>query len=117
MKTVMLRLAGVGKMSAKDCRRRGLFVVPIEAGGVAQTEADVLRFSRMSHTITVRLGAELAKWLEETAAQSGVSQGQLIREQLQKAKANGSRKGFMRLSGSLRGLPKDLSAREGFSPK
>ena len=98
----------------------GLFVVPGRGGRgsrVAPTEADVLRFRRMSHTITVRLGAELAKWLEETAARSGVSQGQLIREQLEKAKANGSRKGFMRLSGSLRGLPKDLSARKGFSPE
>jgi hypothetical protein len=71
----------------------------------------------MSHTITIRLSKELAGWLEDTAAQTGVSQGQLVRDQLEKARMNSSPKPFMRLAGAVRGLPKDLSARKGFSLK
>ena len=39
----------------------------------------------MSHTITVRLDKELADWLAQTAAETGVPQGQFIREQLERA--------------------------------
>lgn len=69
----------------------------------------------MSHTITVRLNKELADWLERTAAQTGVSQGQLVREQLQKAKAARGQRAYMRLAGRVRGLAPDLSRRKGFS--
>ena len=41
----------------------------------------------MSHTITVRLTRELAEWLEMTAKKSGVPQGKIIRDQLERAKA------------------------------
>ena len=68
----------------------------------------------MSHTITVRLTSDLAKWLEETAARTGISQGQLIREQIEKVKASSANRTFMRLAGSVRGS-KDLSRRKGFS--
>ena len=68
----------------------------------------------MSHTITIRLTHELAKWLEETAARTGISQGQLIREQIEKARAESADRVFMRLAGSVRGA-KDLSRRKGFS--
>ena len=70
----------------------------------------------MSHTITIRLNKELAVWLERAAAKTGVSQGQLIRDQLEKAKASGSTQSFMQLAGAVRG-PKDLSTRKGFSRK
>ena len=68
----------------------------------------------MSHTITVRLTDELAEWLAAVAAKSGVSQGKLVREQLEKVRAGGSAQAFMRLAGSVRG-PKELSKRKGFS--
>ncbi len=68
----------------------------------------------MSHTITVRLTRELSEWLEETAARTGISQGQLVREQIEKAKAATANRAFMRLAGSVRG-PRDLSRRKGFS--
>jgi len=70
----------------------------------------------MSHTITVRVNKDLAQWLEETASRSGVSQGQLVREQLEKARAGGTTSRFMRLAGSISG-PKDLSIRKGFGGK
>jgi len=69
----------------------------------------------MSETITIRLNEELSSWLEETASRAGVSQGQIIRAQLEKAKAANTNRSFMRLAGSLRGLPRDLSKRKGFA--
>ena len=67
----------------------------------------------MSHTLTVRLTTELAEWLEETAARTGVSQGRIVREQLERAMASAERP-FMRLAGSVKGPP-DLSERKGFT--
>jgi predicted transcriptional regulator len=68
----------------------------------------------MSNTITVRLDPELARWLEQTAAKTGVSQGKIVREQLEKARAKSKTPSFMRLAGSVRG-PRNLSSRKGFS--
>jgi len=69
----------------------------------------------MGHTLTVRLHKELAEWLEGEADRTGVSQGQIVREQLEKVKA-GSTQPFMRLAGSVR-RPRDLSTRKGFSKR
>jgi hypothetical protein len=74
----------------------------------------VIHFCHMSHTISVRLDRDLAEWLQETAERTGVPQGRIIREQLEKARASRPAPSFMRLAGSARG-PKDLSARKGFS--
>jgi len=68
----------------------------------------------MSHSITVRLTRELADWLEATARRTGVPQGRIVREQLERARAASHGQGFMRLAGAMRG-PRDLSARKGFS--
>ncbi len=68
----------------------------------------------MSHTITVRLSKELAAWLEDVAAKTGVSQGKIVRDQLEKARSASPRQSLMRLAGSVRG-PRDLSSRKGFS--
>ena len=68
----------------------------------------------MSHTITVRLTKDIAEWLEQTALATGVSQGRLIRDQLEKAKTNSSTKPFMKLAGAIKGS-RDLSKRKGFS--
>ncbi len=69
----------------------------------------------MSHTITIRIDPELAAWLEDVASRAGVSQGKIVRDALEKAKAGSprARRGFMRLAGSVRGA-RDLSARKGF---
>lgn len=73
----------------------------------------VIQFSNMSHTISVRLTRELAEWLETTAKKSGVPQGKIIRDQLEKAKASEGRS-FMRFAGAIEG-PRNLSRRKGFS--
>lgn len=69
----------------------------------------------MSHTITVRLNQDLAEWLAQTAAKTGVPQGQFVREQLEKARSTGSGQPFMRLAGCIKGKPKDLSMRKGYA--
>jgi hypothetical protein len=68
----------------------------------------------MGHTITVRLTPDLAAWLQETAAKTGVPQGKIVRDQLEKARAGSQANSFMRLAGAIHG-PKNLSARKGFA--
>jgi predicted transcriptional regulator len=68
----------------------------------------------MSHTITIRLDPELARWLEQTAAKTGVAQGKIVRDQLEKARAEAKTRSFMRLAGSVKGA-RNLSTRKGFS--
>jgi len=68
----------------------------------------------MGQTLTIRLTRQLSEWLERAAAETGRSQGEIVREQLEQARAGRSSQPFMRLAGRARG-PKDLSSRKGFS--
>ncbi len=69
----------------------------------------------MGLTITIRLPRELATWIEETSARTGVSQGQLVRQHLEHARSGDrASKNFMRLAGTVRGA-RDLSTRKGFA--
>jgi hypothetical protein len=61
----------------------------------------------------VRLSDDLARWLETTAKEMGVSQGKIIRDLLEKLRTAGERP-FMRLAGQVSKAP-DLSMRRGFS--
>ena len=70
----------------------------------------------MGHTLTIRLDRDLAAWLEGESAKTGLSQGKIVREQLEKARAGRAAQPFMRLAGSTRGS-RDLSKRKGFSRK
>jgi hypothetical protein len=71
----------------------------------------------MGHTITVRLDRELADWLERESRRTGVAQGKIVREQLERARASASTQSFMRLAGVVTGGPRDVSTRKGFSRK
>lgn len=68
----------------------------------------------MSQTITIRLSKELAEWLARVAAKTGVAQGRIVRDQLEKAKASDKSRPYMRLAGAVRGA-KGLSTRKGFT--
>jgi len=68
----------------------------------------------MGETITIRLPRDLAEWLERTAAETGISQGRIVRAELEQAKKRRSRRVFMRLAGSVNGS-RSLSSRRGFS--
>lgn len=46
-----------------------------------------VHFHHMSNTVTIRVSKELAAWLEDTAAKTGVSQGKILRDQLEMAMA------------------------------
>lgn len=68
----------------------------------------------MSHTLTIRLTREQAEWLRELSETTGVPQGKIVRDQLDKARGGRARRGYMRLAGTVRGA-RDLSRRKGFS--
>lgn len=68
----------------------------------------------MSQTITIRLSKELADWLSRVASKTGVPQGKIVRDQLERARVTDSSQPYMRLAGAMRG-PKDLSRRKGFT--
>jgi hypothetical protein len=69
----------------------------------------------MSNTFTIRLPEDLAEWLRERSRRSGVPRGQIVREELERARAGSSEKPFLRLAGALKGGPPDLSMRKGYS--
>lgn len=68
----------------------------------------------MTHTITVRLTEELERWLDKLSRETGIPKGQIIREQLEKARAETKGRKFMRLAGTVEG-PADLSSRRGYA--
>ena len=69
----------------------------------------------MGNTFTVRLPAELAQWLRNLARRRGVPQSEIIKDNLEKARQAAPDKPFMKLAGSIPGLPRDLSRRKGYS--
>ena len=73
----------------------------------------MLHSSQMRNTFSVRLPEDLAEWLEKAAEKAKVSQGSIIREQLEIARASEDRP-FLRLAGRISGDP-NLSTRKGFS--
>ena len=74
----------------------------------------VLHFESVSQTITIRLTPELAEWLQETARQTGLPAGRIIRQQLERAKSESGSQRFLRHAGKISGAP-DLSSRKGFA--
>jgi len=72
----------------------------------------------MGQTITFRPTKKLAGWIEQSAAQMGVSQGQFIRSHLEQSRAGDrTSKKFVRFAGVIRSGPRNLSTRKGFSKK
>ena len=75
----------------------------------------LLHSEQMRNTITVRLPADLAVWLEATSKKANVPRGRIIREQLELARRRQDQP-FMHLVGSVEGA-RDLSARKGFAKR
>jgi len=73
-----------------------------------------IKLCRMSQSITVRLTDELQCGWSDRARLTGVPVARVVREQLQKARAEGARHRFLRHAGKISGPP-DLSSREGFA--
>jgi len=65
--------------------------------------------------ITVRLTEEVISWLRDTSKLTGLPMAELVRDQLESARLRGGKQRFLRHLGSIKGLPRDLSPRKGFS--
>jgi hypothetical protein len=63
----------------------------------------------------LKIGAtdQLEIWLRETSRRTGVSVGQVVRQQLERAKAEAARHQFLRFAGKV-DAPPNLSSRKGF---
>jgi len=70
----------------------------------------------MSNTLSIRLPKELSQWVKQTAESTGLTQGEVVRQQLEKARSTATNKPWMALAGKARG-PRDLSTREGFGKR
>ena len=70
----------------------------------------------MSNTLSIRLPKELSEWVKQTAESTGLTQGEVVRQQLEKARSTATGKPWMALAGKARG-PRDLSTREGFGKR
>jgi predicted transcriptional regulator len=70
----------------------------------------------MSNTLSIRLPKELSQWVKQTAESTGLTQGEVVRQQLEKARSAASDKPWMALAGKARGA-RNLSTREGFSKR
>lgn len=84
------------------------------AEGELDRPRNVIHVRQVSTTLSIRLGDDLARWVEEQARATGRSQGSLVKEALENARRSGDAKPFMQLAGSVDGPP-DLSRRRGFS--
>jgi hypothetical protein len=91
--------------------------MPVQLAVHAQAQPFVLHLWQMSDTITVRLPEDLRRWLKETARRTGLPAGRIIRLQLERARGERDQRPWMSLAGALKGLPRDLSTRKGFSKR
>ena len=72
----------------------------------------------MRETLTIRLPREIARWLEAASDHAGLSKGEIVRQHLEQARnADPSSRKFMRLAGSVRRRPRNLSTRKGFAKR
>lgn len=70
----------------------------------------------MRNTITIRVAKPLSAWLQKKAERTGMSQGQIVREQLEQLRRGDKKaKSFMRLAGIIKNGSRDLSTRKGFA--
>jgi predicted DNA-binding protein len=71
----------------------------------------------MSNTLSVRLPTPLLERLRRIARDSGLPMGKLVRESLESTLSQHGDNPLLEFAGVIKGGPKDLSSRKGFSPK
>jgi len=73
----------------------------------------------MSNTLTIRLPEDLLKQLRARARRTGLPMGQLVRQSLETTLSDGhpagSNQAWRKYVGIIKGGPKDVSTRKGFS--
>ena len=68
----------------------------------------------MGQTLTIRLTPEQAEWLKQRSRETGLPQGRIVRNQIESARETQEHP-FMALAGTVKGRPRTLSSRKGFS--
>jgi predicted DNA-binding protein len=68
----------------------------------------------MSNTLTIRLPEEILEKLKETSRRTGIPVGRLIRQSLEKT-LSGDENPLLKFAGVIKGGPRNLSSRKGFS--
>ena len=69
----------------------------------------------MSNTLTVRLPEEMMARLRAKARKSGLPMSKMVRQSLEAALEPGANQSWRKFAGIIKGGPRDLSTRKGFS--
>jgi predicted DNA-binding protein len=71
----------------------------------------------MSNTLTIRLPEEILEQLRQTARRTGLPVGRVVRQSIEATLAQDKSNRLLEFAGVIRGGPRDLSSRKGFSRK
>ncbi len=71
----------------------------------------------MSNTLTIRLPEELLECLREKSRRTGLPIGRLVRQSIEATFASEKDNRLMEFVGIIKGGPRDVSSRKGFSRK
>ncbi len=69
----------------------------------------------MSNTLTIRLPKELLERLRHMARRTGLPAGRVVRDSLETTLAQAETNALLKYAGTVKGGPKNLSSRKGFS--
>lgn len=69
----------------------------------------------MSNTLTIRLPKELLEQLRKKSRRTGLPMGMLVRQSIEATLARDEGNRLMEFAGIIKGGPRDLSSRKGFS--
>ena len=77
--------------------------------------AGCITICHVRNTISIRVPKALGDWLQQKSRRTGISQGQIVREQLERVRhTDKGTKKFMRLAGAAKNGPRNLSTSKGF---
>jgi len=71
----------------------------------------------MSNTLTIRLPEEILEQLRARARRTGLPMGRLVRQSIEATLARREDNRLLEFSGLIKGGPRDVSSRKGFSRK
>jgi len=69
----------------------------------------------MSNTLTIRLPEEILERLKETSRQTGIPLGRLVRQSLETTLSQDGSNPLLKFAGVIKGGPRNVSSRKGFS--
>jgi hypothetical protein len=75
----------------------------------------VLQLFIMSNTLTIRLPEDILERLKETSQRTGIPVGRLVRQSLETTLSKKGSGPLLKFAGLIKGGPRTLSSRKGFS--